>query len=170
MASGRALRHHSGPATESLARRGPRRRRDRHPRAAATQSTRRRSILPNAVERPRPGIVKLTGSDLLKLQSRTFSGCELAPLGQGSGPVLVENVAAGEMALVGEVVVDRGLDSGTLLQALDVPDPGHHPVPPSNRWMRVLGSGVKPASAFPPSKTSERLHRSRIKSQPVGDD
>ena len=99
-----------------------------------------------------------------------FSGCELAPLGQGSGPVLVENVAAGEMALVGEVVVDRGLDSGTLLQALDVPDPGHHPVPPSNRWMRVLGSGVKPASAFPPSKTSERLHRSRIRSQPVGDD
>ena len=59
------------------------------------------------------------------------------------------------MTLVVEVVVDRGMDSGQLLQGLDVPEPGHRPFPPLKRLMRVLGSGVKPASAFPPSKTSE---------------
>ncbi len=36
----------------------------------------------------------------------------MTPLGQGGGSVLFENVAAVEMALVVDVVVDRGVDGG----------------------------------------------------------
>ena len=68
------------------------------------------------------------------------------------------------------VVVDRGMDGGEFLQGLDVPEPGHRPFPPSKRLVRVLGPVVKPASAFLPSRISERLHRSRIGSKPVGND
>ena len=37
------------------------------------------------------------------------------PLGQGSGSVLFESVAAAEMALMVEVVVDRGMNSAKFL-------------------------------------------------------
>ena len=92
------------------------------------------------------------------------------PLGQGSGSVLFESVAAVEMALMVEVVVDRGMNSAKFLQRLDVPEPCHCCFAPSKRLMRVLGSMVKPAPAFLPSRISKRLHRSLIRSQPVGND
>ena len=38
------------------------------------------------------------------------------------------------------------------------------------RLMRVLGSIVKPAPAFLPSRVSQRLHRRRIRSKPIGHD
>ena len=67
-----------------------------------------------------------------------LSGCELTPPGQGGGSVLFENVAAVEMALAVEVVVDRGVDGGEFLQGLDVSEPRHRPFPPSKRLMRVF--------------------------------
>ena len=60
------------------------------------------------------------------------------------------------------------MDSGEFLQGLDVPEPRHRPFPPSKRLMRVLRSVVQPAPAFLPSRISERPHRSRIRSKPVG--
>ena len=48
------------------------------------------------------------------LQSKALS-CKLTPLGQGSDSVLFENMAAVEMALVVEVVIDRGMDGGEFL-------------------------------------------------------
>ena len=44
----------------------------------------------------------------------------MTPLGQGGGSALFENVAAGEMPLVVEMVVDRGMDGGEFLQGLYV--------------------------------------------------
>ena len=55
----------------------------------------------------------------------------MTPLGQGGGAAVFENVAAIEMALVVDMVVDRGLDGGACLQGLDVSDPSPCPVPPS---------------------------------------
>ena len=43
---------------------------------------------------------------------RVISGGKLTPFGQGSGSGLCESVAAVEMALVVEVVVDRVMDRG----------------------------------------------------------
>ena len=50
------------------------------------------------------------------------------PIGQGSGSGLFEYVAAVEMALVGEMVVDRGMDGGEFLQGLDVSEFGYCPL------------------------------------------
>ena len=70
---------------------------------------------------------------------RTFnlglSGCKLTPLGQSSGSGLFENIAAVEMALVVEVVVDRGVDGSEFLQGLDVPEPGHRTLSAAERLM-----------------------------------
>ena len=55
----------------------------------------------------------------------------MTPLGQGGGSAVFENVAASELAWVVDMVVDRGLDGGELLQGLDVSDPSHCPCPPS---------------------------------------
>ena len=44
------------------------------------------------------------------------SGRKLPPLGQGSGAVLLEDVAAVEMAVLVEVVVKRGMDESELLE------------------------------------------------------
>ena len=54
-----------------------------------------------------------------------LSSCELSPLGHGGGSVLFENVATVEMALVVEVVVDRGVNGGEFLQGLDISEPRH---------------------------------------------
>ena len=57
------------------------------------------------------------------------------PLGQRSGSGLFEYVAVVEMALVVEVGIDRGMDSGEFLQGLDVSEPCHGPFPPSKELM-----------------------------------
>ena len=69
----------------------------------------------------------------------------MTPLGQGGGPGLFENIAAVDMALVVEVVVDRGMDGGEFLQSLYIPKSGHYPFPSSERLVRVLGSIVEPS-------------------------
>ncbi len=45
---------------------------------------------------------------------------KLTPFGQGGGSGLFESIAAVEMALVVEMVVDRGVNGGEFLQGLDV--------------------------------------------------
>ena len=60
---------------------------------------------------------------------------ELTPLGQGEGAVLHKDVPAVEMSVEIEVIVDRGMDGGELLQGLDVPEFGHGPFPSSERLM-----------------------------------
>ena len=47
------------------------------------------------------------------------SGRKLAPLGQGSGAVLLEDVAAVEVAILVEVVVKRGMEPHRLMADID---------------------------------------------------
>ena len=54
-----------------------------------------------------------------------FLCCKLPPFGQRSGSGLFEYVAAVEMALVVEMVVDRSMDGGEFLQSSDLPEFGH---------------------------------------------
>ena len=58
---------------------------------------------------------------------------ELPPLGQGGRAVLLEDVAAIEVAFVIEMIVDRGVDGGEFLQGLDVPELCHRPLSSSKR-------------------------------------
>ena len=65
------------------------------------------------------------GSQSPKEQARRASGRQLAPLIQREGAVLFEDGAAGQMAVENEVIVDRSVCGGKLLQSLDVPEARH---------------------------------------------
>ena len=68
-----------------------------------------------------------------KCAKRIASGCQLTPLGQRGGAVLLEDVASAEAVIVVKVIVDRGVDGGEFLQGLDVPEFRHCPFPSSER-------------------------------------
>ncbi len=57
----------------------------------------------------------------------------LTPLGHCGGTVLYEDVATIEVTILIEVIVDRGVNRGELLQGLDVPEPGHRSLSSSKR-------------------------------------
>jgi hypothetical protein len=67
--------------------------------------------------------------------------------GTGGGAVLLEDVAAVEVAILAEVIVDRGVDGGEFLKGLHVPEPPHRPLSSSERLMRVLSPIVEPTAA-----------------------
>ena len=70
-----------------------------------------------------------------KAAGRWRSGRQLTPLGQGGGTVLSEDVAAIEVTVMIEMIVDRGVDGGKLLQSLHVPELRHRTLSSSERLM-----------------------------------
>jgi len=72
----------------------------------------------------------------------------LTPLCQSSRAVLFENVTAVEVAVLVEVVVDRGMNGGEFLQGLYVLEPRHRSFSSSERLVRILGSIVEPPTAL----------------------
>ncbi len=77
------------------------------------------------------GQCQTNANQTAKCAKRIASGCQLTPLGQRGGAVLLEDVASAEVAIV--VIVDRGVDGGEFLQGLDVPEFRHCPFPSSER-------------------------------------
>ena len=86
------------------------------------------------------------------------SGRKLAPLGQGSGAVLLEDVAAVEVAILVEVVVKRGMDGSELLKGLHVPELRHRPLSSPQRLMRIFGPVVEPATALLSGSITDHVH------------
>jgi hypothetical protein len=72
----------------------------------------------------------------------------LTPLGQSSRATLFENIATVEMAVLVEVVVERGMGGGEFLQGLYVSEPRHRSFSSSERLVRILGSIVEPPTAL----------------------
>ncbi len=64
-----------------------------------------------------------------------ISGGKLAPFGQRDSAVMFEDIAAVEVAILIEVVVDRGMDGGEFLKGLHVPELRHRPLSSSERLM-----------------------------------
>ncbi len=62
-----------------------------------------------------------------------FSGSKLTPLGQSGRAVQLEGIAATEMAVFVEVIVDRGMSGGELLKGLHVPEFRHRALSSSKR-------------------------------------
>lgn len=54
-------------------------------------------------------------------------------LGLRGGAVLLEDVVTIDMATLVEVIVNRGMDGGELLQGFDIPEFRHCPFPSSER-------------------------------------
>ena len=52
----------------------------------------------------------------------------MTPFGQRGGAVLFEGFAAVQMTVEIEMIVDRRMNGGELLQGLDVSEPGHRPL------------------------------------------
>ncbi len=63
------------------------------------------------------------------------SGRQLPPFGQGGGTVLSEDVAAIDVTVLIEMIMDRGVDGGKLLQSLYVPELRHRTLSSSERLM-----------------------------------
>jgi hypothetical protein len=67
--------------------------------------------------------------------SPRLSGRQLTPLGQGGGTVLSEDVAVIEVTVLIEMIMDRGVDGGKLLQSLYIPKLRHCTLSSSERLM-----------------------------------
>ncbi len=63
----------------------------------------------------------------------SLSGRQLAPFGQSSGAVLLENIAAVELTVLIEMVVNRSMSGGKLLQSFDVSEPSHRALSSAER-------------------------------------
>ncbi len=79
------------------------------------------------------GIVRLTGRELADQERSWFSRGELTPFSEGDGAVLLEDIAAIEVTVVVEMIMDRGMDGGEFLQGLDVPEFRHRSLSSSKR-------------------------------------
>ncbi len=84
-------------------------------------------------DRPLAGIVRLTRRELTDQEPSRLLRGELTPLGQGNGSVFLEDFTAGTVALLVEVVVDRGMGGGEFLQGLYDPEFRHRSFSSSER-------------------------------------
>src|SRR5665811_1007443 len=96
------------------------------------------------------------------------SGRQLTPLGQGGRTVLFEDVAAVEVAVLVEVIVDRGMGSGKLLEGFHVPEPLHRSFSSLERLVGILSPIVEPPTALLIGSIADYFHRRSVRPKPVG--
>ncbi len=90
------------------------------------------------------------------------SSRKLTPLGQGGRAVLLEAVTTIEVAVLIEMIRDRGVDGGEFLQGFNVPKLRHRPLSSSERLMRVFGPVVEPATADLSGSVTDHIHRRTV--------
>ena len=116
----------------------------------------------------RVGIVRLTGLELAYQRRSILSRGESAPFSERGGAILLEGIAAVEMAVPVEVVVDRGMGGGEFLQGLHISEFRHRSFSPSERLVGNLGSIVEPPTALLFGRIADYLHRRSVRRKPVG--
>ena len=79
-------------------------------------------------------------------------------------------VSADEMAFLIEVVVDRAVHGGELLECLHPPKSLHRPFLSSERLVGVFRPVVEPAAHLLTTGATDLLHGGAVGSQTVGDD
>jgi hypothetical protein len=90
------------------------------------------------------------------------SSREVSPFGQSGGAVLFESLAAVQVALVIEIVVERGMDGDKFLEGAGVPELSHRFLP-SSRWLVIVFSAiVKPPAAFLADSVANTPHRCTV--------
>jgi hypothetical protein len=85
-------------------------------------------------------------------------GTEFAPLGKSSGTISLEVGSTDEVALLIEVVVDRGMGGGKLLEAAHPPEALHRPLSSSQRLMSIFNAVVQPAAGALAALGSNGFH------------
>jgi hypothetical protein len=96
------------------------------------------------------------------------SGRQLTPLGQGGRTVLFEDIAALEVTVLVEVIVDRGMGSGKLLEGFHVPKLRHRSFSSSERLVGILSPIVEPPTALLIGSIADYFHRRSVRPKPVG--
>jgi hypothetical protein len=92
----------------------------------------------------------------------------LTPFSERGSPVLLEDIAAVEVAILVEVVVDRGMGGGEFLQGLYISELRHRSFSSSERLVGILGSIVEPPTALLIGGIADYLHRRSVRPKPVG--
>ncbi len=95
---------------------------------------------------------------------------QLTPFSERGSAALLEDIAAVEVAVVVEVVVDRSMDGSEFLQGLGVPDLRHRSFSSPERLVGILGSIVEPPPALLIASIANYLHRRSVRPKPVGYD
>jgi len=107
------------------------------------------------------GVVR--GKELVcETRDQQISGRKLPPYGEGGRAVLLEDIAAIEVAIVIEMIVDRGVDGGKFLQGLDVPELCHRTLSSSKWLVRVFRPIIEPTSTLLAPHDPNRFHRSAV--------
>ena len=95
---------------------------------------------------------------------------QLTPFSERGSAALLEDIAAVEVAVVVEVVVDRGMSGGELLQRRCIPEPLHRSVSSSARLVEILGAIVAPPTPRLIASFADDLDREPIRPKPIGYD
>ncbi len=117
---------------------------------------------------PAQGIVRLTGLELADRKRSRPSRGELTPFSERGGTVLLEGIAAVEVAVLVEVIVDRGMGGGKFLQGLYISEIRHRSFSSSERLVGILGSIVEPPTALLIASIADYLHRRSVRAKPIG--
>ncbi len=87
---------------------------------------------------------------------------ELTPFSERGSAVLLEDIAAVEVAILVEMIMDRGVDGGEFLQGLYVPELCHRSFSSPERLVGILGSIVEPPTALLIGSIADILHRRSV--------
>ena len=114
------------------------------------------------------GVVRLTNHDLADHDRSRLSRCELTPFCECGGAVLLEDIAAVKVAVIVEVIVDRGMGGGKLLEGFHAPELRHRSFSSSERLVGILSPIVEPPTTLLIGSIADYFHRRSVRPKPVG--
>ena len=97
-----------------------------------------------------------------------ISSRKLAPCSERGGTVLFEDIAAVEVTVLVEVIVDRSMGGGEFLEGLYVSELRHRAFSSSERLVGILGPIVEPLPAYLTIHDSNDFHRGTVRAKAVG--
>ncbi len=112
--------------------------------------------------------IRLTRFGVCGLMRLRFSGGKLTPFSERRRSVLLEDVAAVEVAVLVEVVLDRGMGGGKFFECLHVPELRHRSFSSSERLVGIFSPIVEPPTALLIGRIADYLHRRSVRPKPVG--
>jgi hypothetical protein len=92
----------------------------------------------------------------------------LTPSRECGSAVLLEDFAAVQVAVLVEVIVDRGMGSGKLLEGFHVPELRHSSFSSSERLVGILSPIVEPPTTLLIGSIADYFHRRSVRPKPVG--